>query len=165
MRNLSNLERLLKLKNEAININNEIEMENHTLITERDLLIEKNLASFIEELTELSKYGSAGNTEIKLDFYKSSYGDNPIIFHETKDNKFILKANPSGYSNKPILYDSNLGWDWYEEETKKFIAMNKDMILDAIEKKIAQKITKCIEDSSIVNKNIKLKNEIEQLKG
>lgn len=165
MRNLSNLERLLKLKNEAININNEIEMENHTLITERDLLIEKNLASFIEELTELSKYGSAGNTEIKLDFYKSSYGDNPIIFHETKDNKFILKTNPSGYSNKPILYDSNLGWDWYEEETKKFIAMNKDMILDAIEKKIAQKITMCIEDSSTVNKNIKLKNEIKQLKG
>lgn len=167
MRDLCNLERLLKLKNEANKINNKIQRENSKLTIEKNLLIEKNITSFIEDLTELSKYGNElyFYTEIKLDFYKSSYGDNPIIIYENHNNKFSLKANPSGYSSRVTLYNSEIGWDWYKEKTQEFIAMNKDMILDELEKKIAESMTNYIEDSTIVNKNIKLKKEIEQLKG
>jgi len=42
--------------------------------------------------------------------------------------------------------------------------MNKDMILDVIENKIAQSMTDYIGNSNTVDKNIKLKKEIEQLK-
>ena len=42
--------------------------------------------------------------------------------------------------------------------------MNRDMILDVIEKKIAQSMTDYIENSKVIDKNIKLKKEIEQLK-
>ena len=115
-------------------------------------------------MAELSKYGGAGYTGIKMEFYRSSYGDHPEIIHQSENGKFILLANPSGYIHQVILYDSESGWDWYEEKTKKYIAMNKDIILDVIEKKIAQSMTDYIGNSKAVDKNIKLKNEIEQLK-
>lgn len=164
MRDLSNLERLSKLKKEAIDINNRIKIENVELIAERDLLIEEVIADFIEELKELSKYGNAGYTGIKLDFEKSSHGTYAEIIHESQNGKFRLLANPDGYSKRVILYDCDLGWDWYEYKTKKFIAINKDKILDAIETKVAQQMAKYIEDTSIVDSNIKLKKEIEKLK-
>ena len=164
MRDLSNLERLLKLKHEATNINSEIESENRKLLDKRNTLVESALEDFIKELAELSKYGGAGYTGIEMEFYRSSYGDYPEIIHQSKEDKFRLLANPSGYSHQVILYDSESGWDWYKEETKKYIAMNKDMILDVIEKKIAQSMTDYIGNSKAVDKNIKLKKEIEQLK-
>lgn len=164
MRDLSNLERLLKLKNEAKIINSEIESENRKLSNKRNVLVENNIEDFIKELAELSKYGGAGYTGIKMEFYRSSYGDHPEIIHQSENGRFRLLANPSGYSHQVILYDSESGWDWYEEETKKYIAMNKDMMLDVIEKKIAQSMTDYIGNSKAVDKNIKLKNEIEQLK-
>ena len=164
MRDLSNLDRLYKLKKEAFNINNKVKTENELLKEERDLLIEENIESFIDELEVLSKYGSASNTGIRLEFYYSSYENCPEIIHEVKNGKFKLLANPSGYSGRVVLYDCDYGWDWYAEDTKKFIAMNKDRILDAIEEKISQRIVSYIEDSSVTDKNVKLKKEIEQLK-
>ena len=164
MRDLSNLERLSKLKNEAKNINSEIESENRKLSNKRNVLVENNIEDFIKELAELSKYGGAGYTGIKMEFYRSSYGDHPEIIHQSENGKFRLLANPSGYSHQVILYDSESGWDWYEEKTKKYIAMNKDIIFDVIEKKIAQSMTDYIGNSKAVDKNIKLKNEIEHLK-
>ena len=171
MRDLSNLDRLAKLKEEAISINKKVKTENELLKEERDSLIEKNVESFIDELKVLSKYGSAGGTGIKLDFHHSSYGDYPEIIHEVQNGKFevqngkfSLLANPTGYSKRVVLYDCDNGWDWYAEETKKFIAMNKDRILDAIEEKISQRIVAYIEDSSATDKNVSLKKEIEQLK-
>jgi len=164
MRDLSNLERLLKLKHEAMKINSDVESENRKLSDKRNTLVESALEDFIKELAELSKYGGAGYTGIKMEFYRSSYGDHPEIIHQSENGKFRLLANPSGYSHQVVLYDSELGWDWYKEETKKYIAMNKDMILDVIEKKIAQSMTDYIGNSKAVDKNIKLKKEIEQLK-
>ena len=108
MRDLSNLERLLKLKNEAMSINNEIKSENSRLADKRDSLIENAVASFIEELAVLSKYGSAGYTGIEMDFYRSSYGNHPEIIHSVDGDKFKLKANPSGYSHQVDLYDSEI---------------------------------------------------------
>lgn len=162
MRDLSNLERLLKLKHEAMEINSDVESENRKLLDKRNTLVESALEDFIKELAELSKYGGAGYTGIKMDFYRS-YDKHPEIIHQSEDGRFRLLANPSGYSHQVILYDSELGWDWYKEETKKYIAMNKDMILDVIEKKIAQLMTDYIGSSKAVDKNIKLKKEIEQL--
>ena len=125
---------------------------------------ENTIEDFIKELAELSKYGGAGYTGIEMEFYRSSYGNHPEIIHQSEDGRFRLLANPSGYSHQVVLYDSELGWDWYKEETKKYIAMNKDMILDVIEKKIAQSMTDYIGNSKAVDKNIKLKKEIDQLK-
>lgn len=164
MRDLSNLDRLAKLKEEAISINKKVKTENELLKEERDSLIEKNIKSFIDELKVLSKYGSAYGIGIKLDFHHSSYGDYPEIIHEVQNGKFSLLANPTGYSKRVILYSCDHGWDWYAEDTKKFIAMNKDRILDAIEEKISQRIVAYIEDSSATDKNVSLKKEIEQLK-
>ena len=164
MRDLSNLERLLKLKKESMKINSEIESENRKLSNKRNALVENNIEDFIKELAELSKYGGAGYTGIEMEFYRSSYGNYPEIIHQSEEGRFRLLANPSGYSYQVVLYDSELGWDWYKEETKKYIAINKDMILDVIEKKIAQSMTDYIGNSKAVDKNIKLKKEIEQLK-
>lgn len=164
MRDLSNLERLLKLKHEAMKINSDVESENRKLSDKRNILVESTLEDFIKELAELSKYGGAGYTGIEMEFYRSSYGDYPQIIHQSEDGRFRLLANPSGYSHQVVLYDSESGWNWYKEETKKYIAMNKDMILDVIEKKIAQSMTDYIGNSKAVDKNIKLKKEIEQLK-
>lgn len=164
MRDLSNLERLLKLKNEAKNINSEIESENHKLSDKRNTLVENVIEDFIKELAELSKYGGAGYTGIEMEFYRSSYGDHPEIIHQSENGRFRLLSNPSGYSHQVVLYDSESGWNWYKNETKKYIAMNKDMILDVIEKKIAQSMTDYIGNSEAVDRNIRLKKEIEQLK-
>ena len=49
MRDLSNLDRLAKLKEEAISINKKVKTENELLKEERDSLIEKNIKSFIDE--------------------------------------------------------------------------------------------------------------------
>ena len=163
MRDFSNLERLSKLKNEAKNINREIESENRKLLDKINALVENTIEDFIKELAELSKYGSAGCTGIEIEFFHS-YGDHPEIIHQSENGKFRLLANPSGYSHEVILYDSESGWDWYEGVTKKYIAMNKDTILDAIEKKIAQSMTYYIENSKALDINIKLKKEIEQLR-
>ena len=50
MRDLRNLERLLKLKNEAKNINSEIESENRKLSNKRNALVENAIEDFIKDL-------------------------------------------------------------------------------------------------------------------
>ena len=164
MRDLSNLERLAKLKKEAERLNNEMNIENKKLKSDRDLLIENAVSEFLCEVKELSGYGSARYTGIKFDFYCSS--SNPEIIHEAAENgDFKIKANPSGYSKQVVIYDSITGcWDWYKDEVKLFIAKNKDMILDAMEKKIADSITNYISNSSISDMNVQLKSDIEMLK-
>lgn len=163
MRDLSNLEKLMRLKEEAKNINYIIKTENYKLSGIRDDLIESGIKDFLNELGELSKYGSAGYTDIKLDFYRTSYRDVPEIIHRSENGKFVLLANPSGYGHQVVLYDSELGWDWYSEKTKLFIAMNKDRILDIIEKRISKSIVDYIENSNELKKNIQLKRDVEEL--
>ena len=166
MRNLKNLERLKNLKDEARKINDEIRTENEKLTEELNELIEIKCGEFIAELKQMSEYGQAGDTEIDLDFYCSySYNKYPHLIHEVTSEGFVLKANPPGYSQRVIVYKENVGWEWYKKESKKFIAMNKDRILDAIEKKIADNMTRDIENSKVVDVNVKLKKVIEALKG
>ena len=165
MRNLKNLERLKNLKDEARKINDEIRTENEKLTEELNELIEIKCDEFIAELKQMSEYGQARDTEIDLDFY-CSYSNNkyPHLIHEITSEGFVLKANPPGYSQRVIVYKENVGWEWYKKESKKFIAMNKDRILDAIEKKIADNMTRDIENSKVVDVNVKLKKVIEALK-
>lgn len=164
MRNLSNLDRLFKLKQEAAKINKEIATKNETLKAQRDSLVEENVANFIDELIVLSKYGCARYTGITLDFYKSSFGSPTELIHNVVGNHITLKANPSGYSGCVTVYDSDTGWDWYEQDCKKFIARNKNRILDAIEQKIAKSMERAIENANVANKNAALKEDIEILK-
>lgn len=162
MREFTNLERLKRLQEEANKINKELNEENKDLELEKKKLIEKNIESFLNDLAELSRFGEAGWTDIELTFY---FGCNkPILIHRLDGCDFVLKANPSGYGKEPVIYDTRHGWDWYEKECKEFIALNKDDILDAIEKGIVKNMARHISDSNYANKNEELKNHIEQLK-
>ena len=74
MRELTNLERLKRLQEEANKINEEIAGENKDLELEKKKLIEKNIESFLNDLAELSRFGEAGWTYFKLTFYFVSEG-------------------------------------------------------------------------------------------
>lgn len=162
MRNYETLEKLFNSKEAMVEGNKKLKEEKKQLVALRDELVEKKCKEFLDELKELSKYGAAGCTSIKLDYYRC-YGQSPEIIHVTQENDFLLKANPSGYSKPVVLYDSNSGWDWKEKETKLFVAINKDKILDVIEEKITNNLTKFIKDTTVIESNERLKGEIEML--
>lgn len=165
MRDLNNLKRLDKLRKEAQEINDSLNEENKKLEESLKDIIEKKCEEFIKELTEISKYGYAGGTCFKLNYYADE--EIPQLIHVKNPhdkNGFILKANPRGYFSQVVIYDSsNNTWDWYAKESKEFIALHKDEILDIIEKKVASSILKEIENTKIINKNSELKNKIELL--
>ena len=167
MRDLRNLERLQKLKNEAVKINETIRQENKVLSEKKRCLVEEVLQEFITDLAELSKYGEARYTGIQLNssnITSSRSGNYPEIIHYVYDNgKFALKANPSGYSYQVVLYDSEKGWDWKEETVKNIIDVNKKTILDAIERKITKAMTEYIEDPTVMAINNKLKEDIKKM--
>lgn len=166
MRNLDNLKRLQKLKNEADKINESLQNENKELKETLDEMIEGKCNEFIREVKRISVYGSAGYTGVKLDFCSDRNGKYPDIIHKIDSdnpNEFTIEANPPGYGGYKFIY-SQYGWgDWERAKVKRFIALHKDEILDAMEEKIAQEITKHIENPKFVNDNIKLKEDISLL--
>lgn len=113
------------------------------------------VGKFLNSLENLASYGkrisySNGckgiyiNTEIPLNFYKGSYGDTPKLLVEINESGiFKLKTNPTGYSSRPTIYNSQTNkWGWYQDECSKFFALYGNRILDVVQREIEKQLQK-----------------------
>lgn len=162
---MNNLDRLAKLKKEADIINESIKEENNILLEKKKELSDSILDNFCEELKQLSKYGSAGDTGYHFRYV----GEDCKIYHTATEKGFELTFYLPGAGYRIGKFQKLYSYGdkyWHTTESKtiiEYIVFHKDEVLDKLSKLIADNMTKSISDTSLIDYNEKLKKEIKYL--
>lgn len=142
-----NLEKLCELNSQMDLLLSEAEICNEELKREYEIKEAEKVEEFLKTLKQLAFYGkkitysyrpngAMIHTDIPLAYYCAS--NTPVLLFEVdEDGEFKIKTNPSGYSYYPVIYDSRENkWGWYQKESRTFFALNGNMIVEEIQKKL-----------------------------
>lgn len=163
---MTNLERLKMLKAETDEINARIENENKILREEKAQLTKDVMLEFFEELKELSQYGSAGDTGYHFKYVSEECE----IYHEATENGYKIKFWLPGAGFRIGKYNDlyTYGEKYWEvhipKEVQEYIVSQKQEILDRLASLIAKNLSDAISDSSVVDENKQLKEQIAKIK-